>query len=429
MSLRAIPSFYNGFWFRSRKEARWAVFWDALGVKYFYEDEAYDLDGLRYLPDFWLPEYGHFVEVKGSPPSGIELQKARRLAQLSEKPVLLLHGQVGPEVKGLAFLPSSSRRGSSGTILEFRTWAICGECGLICMMLAPPPDLVEEVQSVVRCQNASCGGRILEPASSPDPRAGALLAAYGAARSARFDRNQELIIRADSQPEMPEGPRIFADVLEQAMEEDRAFFAAHPQSTFYLRDYRVGEFFPILYPLNSRTLVKQIAPGIRYRTILSNGSAQSFPGYDKIVRDLPAISPDTVAELTSQMITGFEDEGDKRPTKHTNVDFDSRRRARQTTRPQPTGLRPRAAPYDQLNPAFSTAILGVVRAQEDALFAAHPRQCAFEREYMEGECIMLVRPTGGLVKVEKLAPHIRHRQYAALSNVQSGIQETLEVLV
>lgn len=65
MTLKAIDTHYNGYKFRSRLEARWAVFFDALGIKYEYEKEGYDLgDGLYYLPDFYLPESNEFVEIK-----------------------------------------------------------------------------------------------------------------------------------------------------------------------------------------------------------------------------------------------------------------------------------------------------------------------------------------------------------------------------
>ena len=64
--LQAIPTTYTGHRFRSRLEARWAVFFDTLGVKWEYEREGYDLgEAGWYLPDFWLPKYHLFVEVKG----------------------------------------------------------------------------------------------------------------------------------------------------------------------------------------------------------------------------------------------------------------------------------------------------------------------------------------------------------------------------
>lgn len=51
--IKAIETVYNGYRFRSRLEARWAVFFDTLGVKYEYEHEGFDLGhGQRYLPDF-----------------------------------------------------------------------------------------------------------------------------------------------------------------------------------------------------------------------------------------------------------------------------------------------------------------------------------------------------------------------------------------
>lgn len=65
--MKPIETVYNGYRFRSRLEARWAVFFDALGVKYQYEPEGFDLDGEWYLPDFYLNEFKLFVEIKPIP--------------------------------------------------------------------------------------------------------------------------------------------------------------------------------------------------------------------------------------------------------------------------------------------------------------------------------------------------------------------------
>lgn len=63
--MKAIETVYNGYRFRSRLEARWAVFFDTLGIKYEYEPEGFEFDdGTRYLPDFWLPGIGVYVEIK-----------------------------------------------------------------------------------------------------------------------------------------------------------------------------------------------------------------------------------------------------------------------------------------------------------------------------------------------------------------------------
>ena len=57
--IRAIETEYDGYRFRSRLEARWAVFFDALGVDYEYEPEGFELpSGKRYLPDFRVKCYG-----------------------------------------------------------------------------------------------------------------------------------------------------------------------------------------------------------------------------------------------------------------------------------------------------------------------------------------------------------------------------------
>lgn len=52
----AIETQYNGHRFRSRLEARWAIFLDTLGIPFTYELEGYVLGNAgRYLPDFHLP--------------------------------------------------------------------------------------------------------------------------------------------------------------------------------------------------------------------------------------------------------------------------------------------------------------------------------------------------------------------------------------
>jgi len=55
--IQAIETFYDGYYFRSRLEARWAVFFNALDIDYEYEKEGFEFEvGRRYLSDFWLPE-------------------------------------------------------------------------------------------------------------------------------------------------------------------------------------------------------------------------------------------------------------------------------------------------------------------------------------------------------------------------------------
>jgi hypothetical protein len=52
MTIRAIETVWKGYRFRSRLEARWAVFFNRVGLKWEYEPEGFDVDGVAYLPDF-----------------------------------------------------------------------------------------------------------------------------------------------------------------------------------------------------------------------------------------------------------------------------------------------------------------------------------------------------------------------------------------
>ena len=43
--IKAIETEYDGHRFRSRLEARWAVFFNAVGLTYEYEIEGFEMDG------------------------------------------------------------------------------------------------------------------------------------------------------------------------------------------------------------------------------------------------------------------------------------------------------------------------------------------------------------------------------------------------
>lgn len=97
--IKAIETIYNGYRFRSRLEARWAVFFDVAKIKYEYEPEGFRTnDGTMYLPDFYLPDLDAYVEVKRNTFDGAEEVKnkcekvvkyagpVRRLVILSDVP-------------------------------------------------------------------------------------------------------------------------------------------------------------------------------------------------------------------------------------------------------------------------------------------------------------------------------------------------------
>lgn len=80
MGIKAIETAYDGYRFRSRLEARYAVFLNVLNILWDYEKEGYDLGPLGYyLPDFWLPQWNIFAEVKPTRFTQEEFYKAAAL--------------------------------------------------------------------------------------------------------------------------------------------------------------------------------------------------------------------------------------------------------------------------------------------------------------------------------------------------------------
>jgi hypothetical protein len=92
MDIESVETLYNNINFRSRLEARWAIFWDVLEVKYDYEPEKFDFGEIRYIPDFWLPEREKWVEIKGQMPTDEEERKAFLLAKETQQDVVVFSG-------------------------------------------------------------------------------------------------------------------------------------------------------------------------------------------------------------------------------------------------------------------------------------------------------------------------------------------------
>jgi hypothetical protein len=125
----AIETVYRGYRFRSRMEARWAVFFDVAGIEWQYETQGYEVDDHRYLPDFWLPESKDWVEVKGDP-EGLRKDFGRMCAILGPdsplpgfrdgKSGLIVLGEIPDATRGQILHPLLSRR---DLILQ-RTWGM-----------------------------------------------------------------------------------------------------------------------------------------------------------------------------------------------------------------------------------------------------------------------------------------------------------------
>jgi hypothetical protein len=109
---KPIETLYGGYRVRSRLEARWAVFFDALRIPWQYEEEGYDLSNVVlpndpgaltqwlsaedhatieadapqwYLPDFYLPRQDSWLEVKPRMPGYRERLLMARLVWATGK--------------------------------------------------------------------------------------------------------------------------------------------------------------------------------------------------------------------------------------------------------------------------------------------------------------------------------------------------------
>ena len=123
--LKPIETKYKGILFRSRIEARWALFYDKIRVSWEYEKEGYNLNGVMYLPDFWMPQQGCFIEIKGEKPNTKARDKAQLLSAISEKNVFLFsgglptagfyamldRGEINDEQYSICFFPDGSFSG------------------------------------------------------------------------------------------------------------------------------------------------------------------------------------------------------------------------------------------------------------------------------------------------------------------------------
>jgi hypothetical protein len=196
MELKAIETVYSGYRFRSRLEARWAVFFDALGVAYEYEKEGFDLgEAGNYLPDFWLPDRECWLEIKGREPTVEESLKALSLAETGQRDVFLFthSGFALPTVDATgAFAGMWGTRIAAGERL-FRFGIFWAEC-LWCVAGAVPPGTVSGPFVGIHPSDhwTDHHQRLHGPyvPERPLQYAERLLDAYLAARQARFEHGE-----------------------------------------------------------------------------------------------------------------------------------------------------------------------------------------------------------------------------------------------
>lgn len=115
--VQSIETHYAGCRFRSRLEARWAVFLDHLHIDWEFEPQGFELPSGRYLPDFristGLPDAPEFwIEVKGPVPDTREVTVASE-TNLYVGPLIILVGDI-PRRRGAGTAWLFQRDGRDG---------------------------------------------------------------------------------------------------------------------------------------------------------------------------------------------------------------------------------------------------------------------------------------------------------------------------
>lgn len=183
-NIKAIETCYKGIKFRSRLEARWAVFFDSLGIKWLYEPEGFTLaDGTMYLPDFYLPDYDLWVEIKGVM-SDADSHKVDMFRKALTYPTqLLVLGQIPPESEDVCHW-----------VYENYTDSSCYDIGSAQEWDFPYLPCVCPICGKVGFEFDGRGARICNHNTWDDKGYSAndshILDAYRAARSARFEHGE-----------------------------------------------------------------------------------------------------------------------------------------------------------------------------------------------------------------------------------------------
>jgi len=144
--IKAIETAYRGYKFRSRLEARWAIFFDTLHLKWVYEEEGFDFidtpvvycgDEILYtgyyLPDFYFPDLNYYVEIKGSTATQQEMYKCAALSHIKDCTVFIFDsGMFLPGSTGFDFDAPYSSRFQKGEFSDYpMMWMKCDKCGKI----------------------------------------------------------------------------------------------------------------------------------------------------------------------------------------------------------------------------------------------------------------------------------------------------------
>lgn len=115
---------YNNYCFKSRLEAKWVFFFESIGIDYVYEPCSFPYIGNdkkihKYTPDFYLPTFNFWIEIKGEYPNREAKEKVKKIVPIIKNQfgdrnrIFLYYGQLLP--------PAQIRNASANYGIEFTT--------------------------------------------------------------------------------------------------------------------------------------------------------------------------------------------------------------------------------------------------------------------------------------------------------------------
>ena len=145
----AKPTAYDGTTYRSKLEAKWAVFFDALGAEVEYEPFQIEAsNGVRWTPDFFIFSgvfnETYVVEIKPIVPNEAYIKFLADIIRFpdpdkKESTILLLIGE--PDLhqpQGIAFEPSKAWEVIINKGIDFKR---CEKCGQFSLAYIMPDDI------------------------------------------------------------------------------------------------------------------------------------------------------------------------------------------------------------------------------------------------------------------------------------------------
>lgn len=189
MISKSIETKFGGIIYRSRLEARWAVFFAELRIPFLYEPEGYSFNGVGYLPDFFLTDQDCFIEIKPATPNKEESEKAGNLALFTGKRVFIFFGSPQPPISGETESAFKYERFEINGTRElgwdnYHWWCQCDECKSLDIQF---DGRAERIQTHSKTCSGMHGGEGSHGYNSSTP---ALVLAYEKAASFRFENQR-----------------------------------------------------------------------------------------------------------------------------------------------------------------------------------------------------------------------------------------------